>query len=78
MYEANKFQVLDQLLVAWVSDLWNHFCRVSLYSFHFIYGFTEMWRPKLDCKFQVGSDKGLVEWEHEFCALVVEVEGNES
>ena len=26
----------------------------------------------------MGSDKGFVEWEHEFCALVVEVSGNES
>ena len=37
-----------------------------------------MWRPELDCIFQVESEKGLVEWEHEFCALVVEVAGNES
>ena len=26
----------------------------------------------------MGSDKGLVEWEHEFRALVVEVSGSES
>ena len=26
----------------------------------------------------MGSDKGLVEWEHELCALVVEVAGNGS
>ena len=32
----------------------------------------------MDCKFQVRSDMGFVEWEHEFCALVVEVAGNES
>ena len=25
----------------------------------------------------MGSDKGFVVWEHEFCALVVEVSGNE-
>ena len=31
------FQVLEQLLVAMVSDLGNHFCSFSLYSFHFIY-----------------------------------------
>ena len=37
-----------------------------------------MWLPELDCIFQVGLDKGLVEWEHEFYALVVEVAGNES
>ena len=30
-----------------------------------------MWWPEMDCIFQVGSDKGFIEWEHEFCALVV-------
>ena len=37
LYEANEFQVLQPLLVAMVSDLGNHFCSFSLYSFHFIY-----------------------------------------
>ena len=36
-----------------------------------------MWLPELDCIFLVRSDKGLVEWEHELRAFVVEV-GNES
>ena len=30
LYEANEFQVLDPLLVAMVSDLWNHFCAPFL------------------------------------------------
>ena len=37
LYEANEFKVLEPLLVAMVSDLWNHFCSFSLYSFNFIY-----------------------------------------
>ena len=37
LYEANEFQILEPLLVAMVSDLWNNFCDFSLCSFHFIY-----------------------------------------
>ena len=37
LYETNEFQVLEPLLLAMVSDLGNHFCSFSLYSFHFIY-----------------------------------------
>ena len=36
-----------------------------------------MWWPELDCIFQVGLAKWLVEWKHELCALLVEVAGNE-
>ena len=37
LHEANEFQVLEPLLVAMVSDLWNNFCSFSLYSLYFIY-----------------------------------------
>ena len=37
LYEANEFQVFEPLLVARVSDLWDHFGSSSLYSFYFIY-----------------------------------------
>ena len=37
LHEANEFQILEPLLVAMVSDLGNHFCSFSLYSFHFTY-----------------------------------------
>ena len=37
LYETNEFQILELLLVAMVSDLGNHFCSFSSYSFHFIY-----------------------------------------
>ena len=37
LYEANEFQILQPWLVAMVSDLRNHFCSFSSYSFHFIY-----------------------------------------
>ena len=37
LYEANEFHVLEPLLVAMVSNLGDHFCSSSLYSFHFIY-----------------------------------------
>ena len=37
LYEANKFKILEPLLVAMVSDLGNHFCSFSLCAFHFIY-----------------------------------------
>ena len=30
LYEANDFLVLEPLLVAMVSDLWNHFCSFSV------------------------------------------------
>ena len=32
---------------------------------------------RTNCIFQVGSDNGLVEWEHEFFRLVGEVAGND-
>ena len=35
--EENEFQVHEPLLVAMVSDLWNNFCRFSLYSFYLNY-----------------------------------------
>ena len=40
LYETNEFQVLKPLLVAMVSDLGDHFCSSSLYSFYFIYVYT--------------------------------------
>ena len=44
-----------------------HFCSFSLYSLHFIY----VTRTGLYIPGEVGL--GILEWEHEFCALVVEV-----
>ena len=36
LYEANEFQVLEPLLVAMASDLWNNFFSFSLNSLYFI------------------------------------------
>ena len=36
LHKANDLQILEPLLVAMVSELGNHFCSLSLYSFHFI------------------------------------------
>ena len=33
--QADEFQVLESLIVAVVSDFWNHICCSSLYLFYF-------------------------------------------
>ena len=55
LYKANEFQVRFYI---YGSGSLESFCRFFCALSHFI--------DELDCILQVGSDKGLEEWENEF------------